>query len=103
MKAEFTNYFDVWGNKKDGWEVNNLCVRFVADIEPCEMNDRDLLRLLKAQRFLKKECRTNQLLFDWVGPDMVEIGVKRDLYPLGRFYFYENDNAGGQKSESDNR
>lgn len=19
------NYFDVWGNAKDGWEVNNLC------------------------------------------------------------------------------
>ena len=20
------NYFDVWGNEKDGWEVNNQCI-----------------------------------------------------------------------------
>ena len=22
------NYFDVWGNVEDGWEVNNQCVEF---------------------------------------------------------------------------
>ena len=23
---DLINYFDVWGNAKDGWEVNNQCV-----------------------------------------------------------------------------
>ena len=25
MKVLVTDFFDVWGNSKDGWEVNNLC------------------------------------------------------------------------------
>ena len=63
-KIRVTNYFDVWGNKKDGWEVNNLChddysVRSNFDI----WNKKAVLRFLKRIDFLNKTVRMASL--DW--------------------------------------
>lgn len=82
-QLRLVNYFDVWGNRKEGYEVNNLCVEwddgYVADLE-----NRSLLQLLKNSRFIKKETRINQIRFDWIGPDVVEFSAVRDDMPLGR-------------------
>ena len=50
------NYFDVWGNPEDGWEVNNQCVEFddinIAD----DATDGEILRFLAAIGFLREDA-----------------------------------------------
>lgn len=46
------NYFDVWGNEEDGWEVNDCCVErehipFHADVK-----DEEILDFLVENKFL---------------------------------------------------
>ena len=82
-KLRLINYFDVWGNKKDGWEVNNLCTEW-DDVWTKDLDNRVLLKILKDTDFLQKHVRTNQLIFDWIGPDCCEILTRRDGYPLAR-------------------
>ena len=64
MKIRITNYFDVWGNAKDGWEVNNLCHDEYTVRKVDLYNKKALLRLLKRLNYLKKNVRTNQLDID---------------------------------------
>ena len=82
-RLRFTNYFDVWGNKKDGWEVNNQCIEW-DDVWTSDLDNKTLLKILKNTGFLQKHVRANQLIFDWLGPECCELSVRRDYYPLGR-------------------
>ena len=46
------NYFDVWGNAKEGWEVNNQCVE-MDDVEIADdATDKDVCNYLKDHGFL---------------------------------------------------
>lgn len=82
-RLRLVNYFDVWGNKKDGWEVNNLCTEW-EDVWTSELDDKTLLDILKNTEFLRKDVRINEIDFEWVGPEICEISVKNTYYPLGR-------------------
>lgn len=82
-KLRLTHYFDIWGNEDDGWDVNDA--RVVWDnIWTNELDAKTLLNILKNTGFLQKHVRTNQLNFDWLGPDYCEISTRRNGYPLGR-------------------
>jgi len=82
-RLRLVNYFDVWGNEKDGWDVNNACEEW-NDVWTCDLDDKTLLKILKSTGFLQKHVRTNQLIFDWIGPECCEISLRRTHYPLGR-------------------
>lgn len=82
-RLRLIDYFDVLGNKKDGWEVNNLCVEW-DDVWTKNLDDRSLLEILKITGFLQKNIRINQIHFEWIGPEVCEISAKRTHYPLGR-------------------
>ena len=82
-KLRLTNYFDVWGNEKDGYEVNDARIER-DNIWTNELDDKTLLNILKNSGFLRKNIRINQLNFEWVGPECCEISVQRNGYPLGR-------------------
>lgn len=82
-RLRFTNYFDVWGNKKDGWEVNNQCIEW-DDVWTKDLDNRTLLKILKDTGFLQKHVRINQIDFEWLGPECCEISARRNHYPLGR-------------------
>ena len=82
-KLRLINYFDVWGNAKEGWDINNACIEW-DDVWSCELDDRTLLNILKNTRFLKKNVKINQVVFEWLGPEICEILTRRDGYPLGR-------------------
>lgn len=52
------DYFDVWGNPKDGFEVNNLAT--VGEIEVKDYTDtKEIIQALKELGFLAKHVRTN--------------------------------------------
>lgn len=91
-RLKLINYFDVWGNKKDGWEVNNLCVEW-DDVWSCELDNKTLLKILKNTDFLQKHVRTNQLIFDWIGHECCEISVRKSHYPLGRIEIIDQKEA----------
>lgn len=48
-KYRLIDYFDVWGNAKEGWEVNNQCV-FMDDISITDdATDKDILNYLASE------------------------------------------------------
>ena len=44
------NYFDVWGNEEDGWEVNNAYEEFDIRITD-NMTDQDIISFLYEKEF----------------------------------------------------
>lgn len=62
-QVKLINYFDVWGDKKDGYEVNDLCTEF-EDVYINDNSDRSILNMLKLTCMIKETCRINQLTFD---------------------------------------
>lgn len=78
------NYFDVWGNEKDGWEVNNLCEE--GTIELVDYTSvTETIKKLKELGFLASHCRAN--MFDvWNDYDMIEYSRKngKPLFRLER-------------------
>jgi len=82
-RLRLTNYFDVWGNKKDGYEVNDACIEW-DDVWSCELDNKTLLKILKNTDFLQQNVRINQIDFEWLGPEVCEISVRKTQYPLGR-------------------
>ena len=51
------NYFDVWGNAKDGWEVNNSCIEFDDLNITDDATEKDILKYLKKIGFLSTDDR----------------------------------------------
>ena len=97
-RVKLINYFDVWGNKKDGWEVNNQCIEWDDGIM-VEISNREILELLKITGFLKKQVRINQIIFDDYG-EFIELSQKKDYCPICRLEIEEWKN---EKSHTNKR
>ena len=82
-KLRLVNYYDVWGDAKTGWEVNDACIEW-DDVWSCELDNKTLLKILKNTDFLQQNVRINQIDFEWLGPEVCEISVRKTQYPLGR-------------------
>lgn len=81
-KWKLVNYFDVWGDKEGGWQVNNLCIEFDDLNITDDATDKDILDYLKKIGFLTTSDRRRVYLDDM--GDMIEIYQRKDNYPLGR-------------------
>lgn len=79
IQAKLVNYFDVWGNKKDGWDINNLCTEGMIEL-PDNYSKHDIVKAIKEVGFFKPSVRLN----------MLEI---EDLYP----YYEISHKANGYK------
>jgi len=78
---KLVNYFDVWGNKKDGYEVNNMCVE-CDDLYLNNIDNKNILQLLKTIYFLQPKTRINQVIIENDGT-MIEVYQKNGKhYPL---------------------
>ena len=87
-KYKLIDYFDVWGNAEEGYEVNNLCTA-IEEVEiPLDAVAEDIIRILKEVNYLHEEAET--ALFEVVGDgEMIEIFRESDMYPLGRLELLE--------------
>lgn len=47
------NYFDVWGNAEDGYEVNNQCVETDDVVITDDATDQDIIDFLYQNEFVK--------------------------------------------------
>lgn len=75
------NYFDVWGNEKEGWEVNNQCEEFNDLVISLDATEKEILNYLKSIGFLSTSDRRRVAIED-LGEDM-EIVQKKGWKPLG--------------------
>ena len=81
MKVSIISY-DVWGNDKDGYEINDSYVwESGAEFNLDWDSDHDIVKFLKSIGFLAKHVKVSDLEFDG-DVDYVTITRSRDAYPL---------------------
>lgn len=80
------DYFDVWGNEEDGFEVNNLA--HVTDIEIKDYTDyNEMFQALIDVGFLTDEYELDELIskFDiWNDYTFIEFHIKDNYKPCFR-------------------
>ena len=74
------NYFDVWGNEKDGWEVNNCCTEFNDLCLDEKITHKEILTYLKKTGYLVSDDM-RRLSVEDLG-DMIEIYEKKGMKPI---------------------
>jgi hypothetical protein len=83
MKWDLIEY-EVWGNKKDGFEINNL-FRVVKGIEINDNDtDKDIVKKLKEVGYLHKYVRMNQMTIENYSEGMIEFYERKDYKPSFR-------------------
>ena len=79
-RYKLINYFDVWGNEEDGWEVNNQCVEFDDIFITEEATDQDLLDYLYKVEFFNTKDADKFYIED--SGDFIEFFEKETMKPL---------------------
>ena len=79
-KYQLINYFDVWGNEKEGYEVNNQCIEFndwyIAD----DATNKEILEFLVKSGYLKTSDM-RQVKIEWPG-ESGEVYAVKGHFPL---------------------
>jgi hypothetical protein len=74
------NYFDVWGNKKDGYEINNQCIEFSDLIIVDSATNKDIVKYLYDIGFLSTH---DMRRIDVINHgDLIEVYSKKDAMPI---------------------
>lgn len=74
------NYFDVWGNAEDGYEVNNQCVEADDVVIVDDATDQDIIDFLFNNEYLTDDDVSLYEIED--NGDFIEIYVKETMMPL---------------------
>ena len=77
------DYFDVWGNATDGWEVNDLTTVEDDIVISEDASDEEIIDFLVRIEYLKPEAKENVYLESYDN-EMIEIVQTKDDYPIGR-------------------
>ena len=78
------NYFDVWGNKKDGYEVNNQCIEADDLVIADDATPKEICEYLKSINMLATSDMRRLEVVDW--GDMIEINERKTGRPLFGLY-----------------
>ena len=81
-KYTLVNYFDVWGNEKEGYEINNLCNEVEGITITEDATEKDILKYLVQIGFLITSDR-RKVRIDTADGDMMEIYAVKNNYPIG--------------------
>ena len=74
------NYFDIWGNADDGWEINDECAERDDLVIADDASDKDILIYLKQIGFLATDDMRRLVVEDLV--DCIEIYERKGMRPL---------------------
>lgn len=77
------DYFDVWGNEEDGWEVNDLTTVEEDIVIAEDSSDEEIIDFLIQIEYLKPEAKGNVYLESYDN-EFIEIVQTKDDYPIGR-------------------
>lgn len=86
---QLVNYLDVWGNKKDGWEVNNLYREDKYLEDAVDKTDEELINWLKEINFLVFQPYVSyeeiiKRIDVWSDGGMIEFSFASDMQPICR-------------------
>jgi len=79
-KYTLINYFDVWGNKKDGYEINNQCVEFDDLVIADDATPKEICTYLKSIKMLATDDMRRLEVIDW--GDLIEVNERKTGKPL---------------------
>lgn len=82
-KWRLIDYFDVWGNEQDSYEVNDLGVVEDDIVISDDSTEQDILDFLFNIGYLKTKD-INKIDVVWEDPDFIELFDKSTFYPIGR-------------------
>lgn len=80
-KWELWDYYDVYGNENDGWEVNNKYKVSSGITIADDANNDDIVNYLKLVRQLRETAKTDDFYILWEC-DFIEIFEKETGLPL---------------------
>ena len=83
-KYSLINYFDVWGNKKDGYEINNQCVEFDDLVIADDATPKEICTYLKSIKMLTTDDMRKLDVIDW--GSLIEIYERKSGKPLFGLY-----------------
>jgi hypothetical protein len=83
MIYRLVDYFDVWGNKRDGFEVNNLSVVEDEIYISEDSTNKEIVQFLKRIGYFKKSVRMN-MVDVYNDGEFIEFFQKKDGMPIGR-------------------
>lgn len=79
-KYTLINYFDVWGNKKDGYEINNQCIEFDDLVIADDATPKEICSYLKSIKMLATDDMRKLEVTNW--GDLIEINERKSGMPL---------------------
>ena len=89
MRFQVVDYYDVWGNEVDGWDVNDISREdYYIDLV-FDNTDEEIIEKLVEVGYLNKESVDN-IAVDWLDDTMIELTLKENWMPLGRLEKVEN-------------
>ena len=84
-KYRLINFFDVWGNAVDGWEINNQCIEgedFHIDENAAK---KEICEYLKNARYLKTSDMRKLYVDNSSCASVIEIYERKGMMPLFAF------------------
>lgn len=82
-KYRLIDYFDVWGNKKEGFEVNNLCEVETNIFISEDATKKDIANYLNNIGYLATND-LRKIYIDFSCDPYIEIYARKDFFPIGR-------------------
>ena len=81
-RYKLVDYFDVWGNEEEGWEVNDLCTIFDDLYMEDDITDEDIIDYIISIDYLNSKAKEGVIIQgDGV---MIELVSKENGCPIGR-------------------
>lgn len=80
MYYTLINYFDVWGNKEEGYEINNQCIEFEDWYIDDSATHKEILEYLKDAGYLNTSDMRKVNIMDC--GDYMEVYAVKDSFPL---------------------
>lgn len=82
----YRHYTSVWGNAKDGYEVNDMTEYYNGKLP--DLEDKTLINFLKERKYLTAKANKRNIRIEDMYPMLEVVEVATD-YPLGRFEVME--------------
>jgi hypothetical protein len=82
----FVNYFDVWGNEIDGFEVNDVSLHRISEVIP--ETELDVIQLLVDNDIVHSDVNLNDVDIQ-LSEYNAEITERKTGRPFGRIDFVE--------------
>lgn len=79
-KWKLYDYFDVWGNEDDGWEINNLCCVEDEIMISTDSSDEEILQNLLKWGYMSG-YKKDEIEIEDLG-EIIDFFLKENLYPL---------------------